>query len=161
MNYCPECGYEVYEAESFCPTCGQDMSKGELVSRDYEPVKNKAKSVYQSNVFRVIALFVLAITVILFFTSRSENIQEDMHASVNYTGAQIVIRNNNSYDYIYPRLEINNTYSVTVPRIKSGEAYKIEVMQFADKKGNRFSLVQKPKYFSIWSDEGHITLQLP
>jgi len=38
--------------------------------------------------------------------------------------------------------------------LKAGETYTVGMLQFADKDGNRFSMMQKPQKFSIWCDLG-------
>jgi hypothetical protein len=50
------------------------------------------------------------------------------------------------------KLEVNGDYTLKGYNLKAGETYTVGIMQFADKKGNRFTLMQKPQKFTIWCD---------
>ena len=101
-------------------------------------------------------LSILAIGLFIFLAYGSDDNGEsstvDLNASVSFTGTQFVITNNDSFDYLNAKLEINGTYELTGYTLKAGETYTVGMMQFADKKGNRFTALQKPQKFSIWCD---------
>ena len=101
-------------------------------------------------------LSVLAIGLFIFLAYGSDDDGEsstvDLNASVSFTGTQFVIKNNDSFDYNNAKLELNGDYVLKGYNLKAGETYTVGMMQFADKKGNRFTALQKPQNFSIWCD---------
>jgi len=104
-------------------------------------------------------LSVLAIGLFIFLAYGSDDYGEsstvDLNASVSFTGTQFVIKNNDTFDYNNAKLAVNDDYVLKGYNLKAGETYTVGVMQFADKKGNRFTLMQKPQEFSIWCDLGN------
>jgi len=48
-------------------------------------------------------------------------------------------------------LTINGDYKLNVPKLSAYETYTVGMMQFTDKKGNRFGITQKPLNVSIIS----------
>lgn len=103
-------------------------------------------------------LSVLAIGLFVFLAYGSDDDGEsstvDLNASVSFTGTQFVIKNNDSFDYNNAKLELNGDYVLKGYNLKAGETYTVGMLQFADKKGNRFTALQKPQKFSIWCDLG-------
>jgi len=101
-------------------------------------------------------LSVLAIGLFVFIAYGSDDNGEsstvDLNASVSFTGTQFVIKNNDTFDYNNAKLELNGDYFLKGYNLKAGETYTVGMMQFADKKGNRFNALQKPQKFSIWCD---------
>lgn len=101
-------------------------------------------------------LSVLAIGLFVFLAYSSDDGGEsstvDLNASVSFTGTQFVIKNNDSFDYNNAKLELNGDYVLNGYNLKAGETYTVGMLQFADKKGNRFTTLQKPQKFSIWCD---------
>jgi len=101
-------------------------------------------------------LSVLTIGLFVFLAYSSSDDGEsstvDLNASVSFTGTQFVIKNNDNFDYLNAKLELNGDYKLTGYTLKAGETYTVGMMQFADKKGNRFTALQKPQKFSIWCD---------
>lgn len=99
---------------------------------------------------------VLAIGFFIFLAYGSDDDGEsstvDLKASVSFSGTQFVIKNNDTFDYNNAKLEVNGDYTLKGYNLKAGETYTVGIMQFADKKGNRFSSMQKPQKFSIWCD---------
>jgi len=101
-------------------------------------------------------LSVLAIGLFIFLAYGSDDDGEsstvDLNASVSFSGTQFVIKNKNTFDYKNAKLEVNGDYTLKGFDIKAGETYTVGIMQFADEKGNRFTLMQKPQKFTIWCD---------
>ena len=81
-----------------------------------------------------------------------ENSTIELNASISISGSQFVITNNDNFDYINAKLQINEDYFLKVYNLKAGEVFYIDMMEFADEKGNRFSIFQKPLNFSIWCE---------
>lgn len=108
----------------------------------------KKKTIY------LLSILSIGIFVLLAYGSEDsgESSSVDLNVSVVHTGTQFVITNNDSFDYINAKLELNGDYVLKGYNLKAGETYTVGVMQFADKKGNRFSALQKPLNFSIWCD---------
>lgn len=75
-----------------------------------------------------------------------------LNASVSFNGTQFIIKNHDTFDYLNAKLEVNDDYSLNDYNLKAGQTYTVGIMQFSDEKGNRFTLMQKPKKFSIWCD---------
>lgn len=68
----------------------------------------------------------------------------DLNARVNYSGGQIHVTNLNSYDWTHVEFQINpgiirRGYFLKVERIQVGHSYSVDVIQFANKKGERFN----------------------
>jgi hypothetical protein len=99
-----------------------------------------------------------AIVIAFFFflalssSNDSSDSTTDLNASISFTGAQFVITNNDSFDYINAKFEVNDDYVLEGYTIKAGETYTVGMMQFADDDGNRFDMMKKPLRFSIWCD---------
>jgi hypothetical protein len=81
-----------------------------------------------------------------------------LNASVNFTGTQFVITNNNDFDWTGVKLEVNSQglrsgYVLKTARMSSGETYTVGAMQFTKKDGEKFNPgTYKPLNFSIWCD---------
>lgn len=72
-----------------------------------------------------------------------------LKSSVSFTGTQIKIVNNDTFDYVNATLYINDKYKLSNVTLKAKETYTVGIMQFADKNGNRFTFDIKPLTFSI------------
>jgi hypothetical protein len=81
--------------------------------------------------------------------SNSESSPPDLKATVSFDGTQFVIKNNDNFDYNNAKLEINDKYVLEGYTLKAGQTYTVGMMQFADKDGNRFTMMQKPQRFYI------------
>ena len=101
-------------------------------------------------------LSVLAIGLFVFLAYGSDDDGESstvtLNASVSFTGTQFIIKNNDTFDYNNVKLELNGDYVLKGFNLKIGETYTVGMLQFADKKGNRFTAFQKPQNFSISCD---------
>lgn len=79
----------------------------------------------------------------------------ELDARINYTDGQLRIANFNSYDWVDVDLQMNpgllsKGYFLNVQRIEAGAVYTVGVMQFANKKGERFNpFALKPRKFTI------------
>lgn len=102
----------------------------------------------------ILSVLAIGLFVILAYGSDDdgESSTVDLNASVSFTGTQFVIKNNDSFDYNNAKLELNGDYVLKGYNLKAGETYTVGMLQFADKKGNRFTALQKPQKFSIWCD---------
>lgn len=102
--------------------------------------------------------FLSILTIVIFLiiayasSEESEDSMVDLNASVSFNGTQFVIRNNDTFDYNNVTLEVNGNYKLKDINLKAGETYTVGIMQFADKNGNRFTLMQKPQKFYIFCD---------
>src|ERR1039458_4380089 len=75
-----------------------------------------------------------------------------LNATVEFTGTQFVITNNDNFDYKNAKLTLNKKYKIEGFNLKAGETDKGGMMTFADGDGNRFTTMQKPQSFDIWCD---------
>ena len=79
----------------------------------------------------------------------------DLDARINYADGQVHITNLNSYDWVDVEFQINpgilnKGYFIEAKRIEAGQEYSVGVMQFANKKGERFNpFSMKARIFTI------------
>ncbi len=103
----------------------------------------KAANIITAIIFIIIAVVIFRVCSSIMNTdSESNNVV--LKAQVDFTGTQFVITNNDSFDYNDVTISINGDYKLNVPKLSAYETYTVGMMQFADKKGNRFNLSQKP-----------------
>lgn len=98
---------------------------------------------------------ILAITLFVLLTIGSDGGEDttvNLNAQVSFDGSQFVIVNKDNFDYRNVKLELNDKYILKGYTLRTGESYTVGMMQFADKDGNRFSIMQKPQKFTIWCD---------
>ena len=78
-----------------------------------------------------------------------------LHASVNFTGTQFIIANNDNFDWIDVKMEVNGSFLksgfiLKTNRMEAGNTYNVGALQFAKNDGTRFNPVAyKPKSFTI------------
>ena len=76
----------------------------------------------------------------------------ELNASVEFTGTQFIITNKDTFDYKDAKLQLNEDFIIKGKKLEAGKSYTVGMLQFADKKGNRFDMTKKPLNFSIWCD---------
>ena len=82
----------------------------------------------------------------------------DLQASVNFTGTQFVITNNDSFAWTDVEMQINygviaDGFILTTARVEAGTTYTVGAMQFAKADGTRFDpFTMKPQKFEIQAD---------
>lgn len=82
----------------------------------------------------------------------------DLQASVNFTGTQFVITNNDSFAWTSVEMQINygviaDGFILTTTRVEAGTTYTVGAMQFAKADGTRFDpFTMKPQKFEIQAD---------
>ena len=94
-------------------------------------------------------LSIMAFLIIAYGSDDEKTTSCELNVSVEFTGTQFIVTNNDNFDYYEAQLEVNNKYKL-FGTIRAGQTYTVGLMQFADTDGNRFSLMQKPQTFSIW-----------
>lgn len=101
-----------------------------------------------------LSLLVIGLFIFLAYGSddNGESSTVDLNATVLFTGTQFIITNNDSFDYNNAKLEVNGSYVLRGYNLKAGQTYTVGIMQFADRRGNRFTSLQKPQKFTIWCD---------
>lgn len=106
--------------------------------------------------FWIVGLIILIVTNISPSTPTTTEI--DLNASVNFTGTQFVITNNDSSAWRNVEMKINSGlvaggYVLKTDRIEAGTTYTVGAMQFAKADGTRFDpFTMKPQKFSIQGD---------
>lgn len=148
---CPDCKKEISSSAVNCPNCGYPIAKAMEANSKALSKKDKQKGC-------IISIAILAIIVIIAAlcsrndstTNKSnETSSVDLKASVTFTGTQFVITNNDNFDYLKVKMELNDDYYLYSDVMEAGQVYTVGMLQFADKKGNRFDIMQKPLSFSI------------
>lgn len=82
----------------------------------------------------------------------------DLNASVNFTGEQFVIANEDNFDWTDVKLEVNSGllkggYVLRTKKMIAGETYTVGALQFAKGDGTKLNpFAVKPLNFSIWCD---------
>lgn len=71
-------------------------------------------------------------------------LKKDLDASIRSTGNQLVIRNDNDYDWHSVKICVNpgwisDGYYVKAAKVEAGKTYTVGLMTFADKGGQRFN----------------------
>lgn len=74
----------------------------------------------------------------------------ELKANVACSMSDIVITNNNKFDYLDSKLVLNDDYIMKNINIKSGETKTINLLDFADSDGNRFSSMKKPQSLNLF-----------
>lgn len=106
---------------------------------------------------RKISLFsmlILIIALLIGCESNPENKLQtiDLKAEIQFNGTQLVIKNNDDFDWPNVKLELNNKYVLNVDVIKARKKYTIGIGQFTTKDGTRFNpFITKPTSINIWS----------
>ena len=111
----------------------------------------------------VFLILVIAVCFIMFnpFTSQKEETQPSyisLSASVEYTGTQFIIKNNDNFDWLNVKMEVNGSFLssgfiLKTNRMEAGGTYTVGALQFAKKDGTRFNPVTyKPQKFDIDCD---------
>lgn len=125
-----------------------------------ENLKNPPKKKKGISCFGAIAiLFILAVIVtipgaLVKSTPNKTLHRENFRASVNFTGTQFVISNNDDLDCENARLEVNGSYNLNGYTLKMGEKYTVGALQFSKDDGTRLNPFQvKPKTFSIYCSQ--------
>jgi hypothetical protein len=100
------------------------------------------------------AVIVLAVS-ICGCTEPEEQADEygDMDFSGMRVGEDLVISNNNSWDWKYIEMELNGEYTYTFFRIRAGSVVKIPLCYFTDGDGHPFDYLTQPcRNFKIWCE---------
>jgi len=74
----------------------------------------------------------------------------DLNVDLEYSGAEITIKNNDLFIYKNARMKLNDDYILEGYDIDAGSTYTVGMGQFTDSDGNRFNFfTMKPRSFSI------------
>lgn len=82
----------------------------------------------------------------------------DLKATVEFTGTQFVITNNDEFDWVNVKMWINSLtgwggYKFSHDRLQAGQTYTVGAMQFVDSDYKRFNpFLEKPRSFNIRCD---------
>ena len=82
----------------------------------------------------------------------------DLNTSVNFTGEQFIIINEDNFDWTDVKLEVNSEllkdgYVLKTKKMVAGETYTVGALQFAKGDGTRLNpFIIKVLNFSIWCD---------
>jgi len=147
---CPECNKEISNQAKSCPNCGYEIAK----LKDIEKKKEDKKNLRIGCIVVIVIAIIIAISIGICDNGddNTDTSTINLNASVNFTGTQFIITNNDSFDYVNAEIELNGKYQLKGYTLKAKEVYTVGMMQFADKDGNRFGMYQKPTKFSIWCD---------
>src|SRR5690606_28692300 len=95
---------------------------------------------------KVIKFFAVLFIVVFALTKGCESFVSNsepapiLNANVSFDGSQFTIQNKDTFDYVNTTLRVNEDYEVQGQTLKAGETYTVGVMQFANEKGERFTL---------------------
>jgi hypothetical protein len=90
-----------------------------------------------------------AFLLIAFATDKGSE-DKSLNVNIEYRGFEIVITNNDVFDYKNATLKLNNKYRIENCEIGAGKTYSVGMGQFADLDGNRFNfLALEPQSFYI------------
>jgi len=108
--------------------------------------------------FVAFCVFLIIIAATSMSPSTPTTTEIDLNASVNFTGTQFVITNNDRSAWRNVEMKINSGlvaggYVLKTDRIEAGTTYTVGAMQFAKADGTRFDpFTMKPQKFSIQGD---------
>ena len=169
---CPFCGQEIDSEATRCFFCGAKLDE-EAVEKRLEQLyiqedQRFIRGVDNPLVLKVIAILIL-IYVVLFHGEpsgrqspavmgpmKSSTIR--LNAKVTFAGSQLVISNNDAFEWENVRLEITSglfrdSFSLSVPKLYAGQTYAIKADEFLRKDGARFDPASaRPWKFSIYCD---------
>lgn len=168
---CPFCGQEIDSEAAKCFFCGAELDEEDVVQRldqleieDLRAAKQKTK--YPLALWIVV---VVLVCIVLFSgasikkygsvkLSSSQESTVRLNARVTFTGAQFIVYNNDSFDWMSVDLQISletigSDFNLSVPVIHAEEKRTVRASEFIGKDGNRFNpYTMKPKRFLIRCD---------
>ena len=137
------------------------MKSGNERREKMENKKEKKKSSLGMGCLGFIIL-VIIVYFIMFSGDNGEDEEEtsyiSLNASVEFTGTQFIIENNDNFDWLNVKMEVNGSllksgFILETNRMEAGESYTVGALQFAKKDGTRFNPVTyKPQKFDISCD---------
>lgn len=166
---CPFCGQEIDAEATRCFFCGARLDENEVEKR-LEQLYTREYRRFTRRVGKPVALeviVVLILTYIVLFhgepagkhsssvigTPLSSAVR--LNAKVTFAGAQLIISNNDSFDWENVKLEISSgvfgeSFGLSIPKISAGETYVSEAAEFRRKDGSHFDPVStRPQKFWI------------
>lgn len=180
LRTCKECGREVSNKAKACVGCGAPLK------RESSPIAKLFVLVVVCAVIFVVGEPIMKGQVVTTRTAsaheptrssaqadRSANRSErpkkpekvDIQAGIAFTGTQLVITNNNTFDWTGVSMHLNTGilfggYALKADRILAGQTYTVGVAEFTRSNGERFNpFTHKPKDFMIDCDQGLFTGQ--
>jgi len=108
--------------------------------------------------FWIVGLIILTVKMTNNPSSIPTTTEINLNASVNFTGTQFVITNNDSFAWTDVEMQINygviaDGFILTTARVEAGTTYTVGAMQFAKADGTRFDpFTMKPQKFEIQAD---------
>ncbi|OGP68655.1 MAG: hypothetical protein A2169_05330 [Deltaproteobacteria bacterium RBG_13_47_9] len=171
---CPFCGQEIDTEATKCFFCGAGLDEDSIENRleqlheenDRKPTRKvKCPLVLQALVITILICIVL-------FSGTSNNKPKLLEASteissvrlnakITYTGAQFVISNNDSYDWINVELQITSespgrNFHLRASKIPAGTTHTLRAAEFTMKDGTCFNpYTMKPERFWISCETPH------
>lgn len=169
---CSECGKSVSDLAAACVHCGNPHLLSKAVGDSTPDTQTDEKRPWYSRRYNVGAgagCLVIGIMVAIFIASlmsfdRDETVfarqtpTPDLSAKVDFTGAQFVITNSDSYDWTNCDFRINRRlpgggYRANSVRIAARSSIAVGAMNFARSGGERFDPFRmRPNSFSIACD---------
>ena len=182
---CPQCDFENEEGNKFCKNCNLPLSKQDYDENNPYTKKNIKEEKMQAEIEAFQAekaniekeektsplgagclVFLILFIIVYFimfnpFSSQKEETQPSyisLNASVEHTGTQFIIKNNDNFDWLNVKMEVNGRFLssgfiLKTDRMEAGGTYTVGALQFAKKDGTRFNPVTyKPQKFDIDCD---------
>ena len=169
---CPFCGQEIDTEATKCFFCGAELDVQSIENRleqlHKEDDRKTGRKVRCPFVLQAVVIIILICVALFSGTSKraSKSIEtrttEDssirLNAKVTYTGAQFVISNNDSYDWMNVELQIRSetigsNFNFRVSKISAGQTYTVRATEFSIEDGTHFNPYKmKPKRFRIWCE---------
>lgn len=169
LTKCKECGKDVSTTAKACPNCGApdflpDNAKKEQKKKG---VLSGGDLSFKSGLIAVLIFVGILLVIVMIMQGTSGDNESTgssivkLKASVEFTGTQLVITNNDSFDWVNVKMEINaglvrSGYALEHPIMKAGETYTVGALQFAKSNGTRFNPIgMKVQKFSIISRDSN------
>jgi len=154
---CPFCGQEIDAEATRCFFCGAKLDEGSVEKRleqlYIQEDRRLIRGVDNPVVPKVVAVLILIYVVLFHGEPAGERSSAvigppgsstvRLNAKVTFAGAQLIISNNDSFDWESVKLEISSgvfgeSFGLSVPKISAGQTYAVEAAEFRRKDGARF-----------------------
>jgi hypothetical protein len=151
--YCRECGGELPKNDNLCPVCKKRVL-ADVYSKNSPAIVRQLSGPLGCLVFIgiIVAMFMIIGSMAPKQPEKKPDI--DLNASVQFTGTQFIIRNNDDFDWTDVRLVVDmgvlSGYTFKASVLKAHGTYKVGAAEFVKNDGLRFNpFERKPQTFYI------------
>lgn len=154
---CPFCGQEIDASAQRCFFCGEELNDKSVHHRLEQLHMQDIQAprrIHKPLLLKVVVILILAGIVFFYGTSGRKHISKvdsstqnaivKLKAKVAFKKVQVIISNNDSFDWKNVKLEIipdtiEGRFRMSIPIILSGETYTAEGTKFLNNEGVRFN----------------------